>query len=396
MKEDLPIKELQIKFSEEFKGKFQFPGTYLGEGGYNKVFEVIIGKNRLAGKFIKVDKSKSLEEPDFLVHLLSNNIIKVNKIFKQEIEKDSYFLVLMEKATLGNVDRLNKCLQRDHGTFLIRLLFNPFKQVVGNNLLRFFVVQMIKALEVLNRSNYVHFDIKLSNFLVLKNLTIKLCDFNISEDLNKYSDSEKNKKVKKTGGTKGYLTPEYYLLKDMNKDTAIKQDIFGLGVCMYLLMFGENDFFINKGDEKRNVDELIDVINDNINKIQYKIKDNNLKNLLIGLLQSDPKDRLKFEEIFSNIWINKYKNIIADIEENSQSDEEKLIIELQKSDFFEKEEEQQKKNEFLKEEQKDLKINYQNNSHNLIDRDNIMSNGKLLYKIKKKKYIRKNKTKLIK
>ena len=58
---------------------------------------------------------------------------------------------------------------------------------------------------------------------------------------------------------------------------------------------------------------------------------------LCKLIQYDPKDRLSFEEIQRNKWLNKNWNEILEVVETNQEDELKIIEELNKSDFlFEK------------------------------------------------------------
>ena len=53
------------------------------------------------------------------------------------------------------------------------------KEVIGDNLLKFFTNQMLKSFEILDRNDYTHFDIKPNNILIFKNMFIKLADFGL-------------------------------------------------------------------------------------------------------------------------------------------------------------------------------------------------------------------------
>jgi len=61
---------------------------------------------------------------------------------------------------------------------IFKLVFlNPF-DIIGNNLLRFLFKQVVEGLEVLDRGNYVYFDIKPKNFLNYLRLNIYINHLN--------------------------------------------------------------------------------------------------------------------------------------------------------------------------------------------------------------------------
>ena len=69
-----------------------------------------------------------------------------------------------------------------------------------------------------------------------------------------------------------------------------------------------------------------------IRKQKYQDKDFN--DFLCNLIQFKPKDRLNFEQIIRNKWLNKNKKEIKKINYINQSNENNLILELEKSDFL--------------------------------------------------------------
>ena len=116
---------------------------------------------------------------------------------------------------------------------------------------------------------------------------------------------------------------------------------------------------------------LKELIQNTMNRIKTS-KENNKDfiNFLCKLIQYNPKDRLSFEEIYRNKWLNKNRKQILEIEENFKKDEEKIIIELNKSDFlFEK-------NKYINAERKMLDKISINDKANL---ENYENNNKINY-----------------
>ena len=105
------------------------------------------------------DYEKEPNESDLILEFRGPNIAKVNKICHKNYNKKNYDLILMEKAPLNNLKTFVKNLKKDH----LELIFkNPF-EIIGNNLIRYFMKQLIKGFETLYFGNYTHFDFKPEN-----------------------------------------------------------------------------------------------------------------------------------------------------------------------------------------------------------------------------------------
>ena len=65
-----------------------------------------------------------------------------------------------------------------------------------------------------------------------------------------------------------------------------------------------------------------------------KYQDKDFTEFLFNLIQFKSNDRLNFEEIKRNKWLNKNTNIIKKIKYMNLTDEDSIILELQKSDFI--------------------------------------------------------------
>jgi serine/threonine protein kinase len=209
------------------------------------------------------------------------------------------------------------------------VIYNPFKGLTGEIFLRFYAKQIVNAIKTLDENYYVHYDLKLENLLMITNLIIKLSDFSI---LRKVKDGI----FRIPGGTPGYLTPEYYIDREVTSENARKQDYFALGSCLFQLKYGESFLKYKKyEDNKINAQRIFELLEQKINFIlSNKLTDIDFIRFLKKLIQYKPQDRPSFEKIYRNKWLNKDSNHVNDTFQQFEADEEKLIMEFQKKDFL--------------------------------------------------------------
>ena len=339
-------------------------GKDLGIGGFGKVVEVVHPKYKkiLAGKLVERKADSKYNESDLSIQVRSPHLIKINFIYEKRINNKAYNFILMEKALLKDLRTFSDNLRYQN---ILKLIFlNPF-DLIGDNFLRFLFKQVVEGLEVLDRGNYVHFDIKPKNILIFSNMILKLSDFGLLRNIN--SIKNRDNKLKIPGGTSGYLSIEYYKNKDhiIHEKDANKQDFFALGVTLFFMKYGKEIFKYRniirdeKVDYLKIADYFVDQIQSAINEIKTtKSSEKDFIDLLISLIQFNPKDRANFEEIYRNKWINKNWEDILEIFHINISDEEKLILELNKSDFI------IKKKKYLNEiHSQQNKININNNKN---------------------------------
>jgi serine/threonine protein kinase len=313
--------------------EIKFIGNILGKGTFGQVRDItMINNKKLAGKLIEKKKGQILEEEKYGTILRGKNIININKILKENIDGKEYDLIIMEKASLRDLGKISEFFHKNN---LLKTIYNPFEEVLEDNLLRFYLKQIINALELLDRNYYVHNDIKPQNILITYNLIIKLTDFGL---LRKVQNNETNI----PGGTPGYLSPEYYINRKVESEVARKQDYFALGSTLYFLKYGEHMLKYKKGNDANMIllaDEIVKLLEQNRDYIKSKkSSDGEFINFLCSLIEYKPEDRPFFEEIYRNIWLNNNSEQINNIHSINQGEEEKLIMELQKSDFLIKKE----------------------------------------------------------
>ena len=328
------INDRESSFNEVFKEYENREGfkivegkDILGKGAFGIVKLISYKKNFFAAKLVEKEK---FDEMEYIKDLVGPHIIQIKKICSS-INKlgKNYHLIIMEYAKWKDLSKLTRAL---HDRNFLDLIYKKcFDEECSDTLLRFFARQIIDGMMTLYQNNYVHFDIKPQNILVLHNCILKIADFGLLKKIN-----DKVKEYKIPGGTKGYTTLEYLLDKRVNASEARAQDYFALGCILFTLKYGfpllSNN---NEDDIEILADNFIKLLDKNTNYIQScKIVDKDFTSFLTNLIKFNPNERLKFEEIYRNKWVNKNVDIINKIVEDYERDDEKLIIDLQKQDFF--------------------------------------------------------------
>ena len=182
----------------------------IGYGGFGVVSEVKKDGKHFAMKIVMNPNNNEQLKTELVNEFRGKNIVKIilEKKFvgerkEQKEGEQNYYLYIMELSNLGDLDNFKKFLY----TYLI--FKEPFIEKVGDNLIRFLAQQLAIALKTLYLGNLVHFDIKPSNILIFKDLTLKLIDFSLLRKVNK----ENNEKIPE--GTFGFCTPESYSEKNL-------------------------------------------------------------------------------------------------------------------------------------------------------------------------------------
>jgi serine/threonine protein kinase len=146
----------------------------------------------------------------------------------------------------------------------------------NNEKTRFYIMELVLALEALHNNNMVYRDLKPENILLDAEGHIKITDFGLSKIL----DTERDKAFT-ICGTPQYLAPEILLKKGYDKAV----DWWSLGCVMYEMICGRLPFAIKKG-VKMNI-KTYD------RAVQYPDRlSDNAKDLIQQLLVTDPSKRL--------------------------------------------------------------------------------------------------------
>ena len=148
--------------------------------------------------------------------------------------------------------------------------------IFNNEKTKFYILELVLAIEFLHKNNMVYRDLKPENILLDSKGHVKLTDFGLSKILDEESD-----KAFTICGTPQYLAPEVLLKKGYDKAV----DWWSLGCVMYEMLSGKLPFAIKRGIKlSTKIYEKGVEFPKNMN--------NDAKDLIQKLLVVDPKDRL--------------------------------------------------------------------------------------------------------
>ncbi|KAF2880903.1 hypothetical protein ILUMI_25279 [Ignelater luminosus] len=156
--------------------------------------------------------------------------------------------------------------------------------------------QIVEGMQYLHSHNILHRDISLSNLLLTRNMQVKIADFGLATQL-----SRPDEKHLTMCGTPNFISPEVA----SRGSHGLEADVWGLGCLLYTLLVGRPPF-----DDNAVRSTLTRVV-----MVNYKIPHHlspEVKDLINRLLQKNPKDRIKLDEILEHPFIKQH-NMLSGI-----------------------------------------------------------------------------------
>lgn len=208
------------------------PLCVIGQGAFGRVLQV---------------RSK-LDEGVYAMKVISKRMLrKKNHLSYMRAERD-----IMTKVDFPFVVGLKFSFQTDEKLFLVmdylsggELFFHLRKQgLILEDTARFYVAEMVLALEHLHSQGIIHRDLKPENVLVGKDGHLCLTDFGLAKELTALSvggedgGDEDGARAQTVCGTNEYMCPEMILKKGYGKAA----DWWSLGALMYEMMAGHPPF----------------------------------------------------------------------------------------------------------------------------------------------------------
>ena len=250
-----------------------------------------------------------------------------------ELSKELNSLLINEKDFLSKLQILEKFIDINPKLNLNKFSFDDsFIENLGDNSLRYYIMKILEYFEIVDEYYFAHYDIKDSKFLIYLNLKLKISD---SVLLKKEKEKDLNK-IEIPGGSDGNLSSNYNLKEQVSKEQSSKQDYFTLLSLLFFVKLKKKIFKFEKYEDKISIsDENVDFIERQIMYIKSRqLLDQDFINFIINLIEPAPGDSSVCKQIYRSKWLNKNKEVINDIFSANDNDEEKLIMELQKSDFL--------------------------------------------------------------
>ena len=161
-------------------------------------------------------------------------------------------------------------------------------------LVRTYFYQLIDGLAYIHSQDFVHLDLKLSSLVFGSDFSLKIIDFDQSQQINGFFSFSR--------GTKNYRAPEMRSEACQNPPAA---DIFSVGIILYLFKTRKLPFHESK-DSK---DYFLDSFTTFWRNVSNQEGENNVLSedfteLINGILHNHPKMRFKIEDVKCSKWYN--------------------------------------------------------------------------------------------
>ena len=255
--------------------------TVLGKGAFGKVLLVTYKKNNERFALKMVEKKKILEN-DELDHTMTE---------KNILQKVTHPFLVNLHYSFQSPTHLHYVIDYCPGG---ELYFRLIKEKsFPEERAKFYIAQIILALECLHQMNIIYRDVKLENVLICEDGYLKLTDFGLSKE-----NISNDQTASTFCGTPEYLSPEVVLAEPYTNVI----DWWGVGIMTYEMMHGHAPF-----------------VSDNIQQLYQKILYSPVtfpptstisvvcKDFIMQMLEKKIDDRLNTpEKIKGHAWWNQY------------------------------------------------------------------------------------------
>ena len=188
-------------------------------------------------------------------------------------EDIDYVYLVLELAENGELQRY----MRDNN--------KPFTEYEAASILK----QVVDGLLYLHSQNILHRDMSLANLLLTKEMHVKISDFGLATQL-----SRPDEKHMTLCGTPNYISPEVA----SRASHGLPADVWSLGCMLYTLLVGRPPF-----DTDGVKSTLTRVVISNYTVPSYLSIE--AKDLIDKLLQKNPNERMKLEDVLSHPFMTK-------------------------------------------------------------------------------------------
>ncbi|CAD8075229.1 unnamed protein product [Paramecium primaurelia] len=234
----------------------------------------------------------------FLAKYKNNNIYALKQMQKSFLKKQNYLkYAITEMEILKSVDcpfiiKSYAILENEKYYYII-MEYCPGRDLIHNliihgkfneNEVRFYMAELIIAIEYLHNKDILYRDLKPENILIDRRGHIKLIDFGLCK-----TDIKDGERSHSFCGSPYYMSPEMIDQRGATKAS----DIYGLGAIFYELLTGKSPYFDkNQENVKQNIKDAKLTYPNNISQ--------SARDLILQMLEIDETKRITLNAIKSN------------------------------------------------------------------------------------------------
>ncbi|XP_060089476.1 hormonally up-regulated neu tumor-associated kinase homolog A-like [Heteronotia binoei] len=265
-----------------------------------QVGNYLVGRMINKGSFAKVMEG---------LHIPTGEKVAIKVIDKKKAKQDSYVLKNMKREPRihqmikhPNIVQLYETLETENSYYMVMELCLGGdlmdriceKKRLEEREVKKYTRQIMSAVEHLHRHGIVHRDLKIENFLLDENNSIKIVDFGLSNIMK--CDGLSQELLSTQCGSPAYAAPELLA----HKKYGPKVDVWSIGVSMFAMLTGTLPFTV----EPFNIKQLnLKMVNGEINPIPFDISTDAVR-FIYSFLEPDPAKRPAIKEAMKDKWLN--------------------------------------------------------------------------------------------
>ncbi|KAM3851042.1 uncharacterized protein M6D78_016780 [Vipera latastei] len=291
-RKDLQIPDCFRKLSQEEPRK-TFPHT-------KQVGNYLVGKVINKGSFAKVMEG---------LHIPTGEKVAIKVIDKKKAKQDSYVLKNMKRESRlhqmimhPNIVQLYETLETENSYYMVMELCLGGdlmdriceKKRLDEEEVKEYTRHIMAAVDHLHHHGIVHRDLKIENFLLDENNSIKIVDFGLSNIVKFQGLSQEL--LTTQCGSPAYAAPELLA----HKQYGPKVDAWSIGISTFAMLTGTLPFTV----EPFNIKQLhLKMVNGEMNPISPNISSGAV-HFMHALLEPDPSKRPTVKEAMEDKWLN--------------------------------------------------------------------------------------------
>ncbi|CAO3691813.1 unnamed protein product [Rhizopus stolonifer] len=260
-------------------------------------YSLLRGNNNQSSQMAsKENELKIKREISILKKCRHPNVVQLIEVIDSEESRKIY--MALEYSEYGEIEWRDELDQPILDIFEARSIFRD----------------VVNGLDYLHYQGIIHRDIKPANILLSQGHVAKISDFGVSyyndilahlTDPTEDKVNKMEKELAETAGTPAFFAPELCYAGDINgKRPLISKaiDVWALGVTLYCFIFGQCPFTASTEFELFDTIPTQPLAFPSVEQVGFQI-DDDLKDLLIKLLEKNPEKRITLDKVKTHPWV---------------------------------------------------------------------------------------------